>query len=285
MPLVLLPTWRPDDRCRCSSKALQQQPVPGRCNLSRAPADATPTGVRQVHLAAVRIEASLGIYVRTGPIRSMHEEQRSELQRSFLHHRWRLLILVLVGLVMAELVAARLWDEFHRPVTPVSDLSPSRVLESREHPAADAVRASGIVERINGGQPWEVKTVRYTEDERWDHVGVEWSAPVASDGPWLADGVGWLGRDCANIRAWHTARWSNVRHLHLRVDGQDIMGVQPGTVDPPPADEMDNQARRDRIHWFGPSQFHNMGTNRTVYQGPLLLSVFVPGTCPRGDRH
>ena len=90
--------------------------------------------------------------------------------------------MVILGLVAAELVAARLWDEFFlveagRP----GSLPP--ITEVQKQSAVDLVSASGIVEWINGGQAWEVTEVRDNVRGQSVNVYVEWKDPVESDGP------------------------------------------------------------------------------------------------------
>ena len=49
---------------------------------------------------------------------SEHSEQKTDSGRGFLRRKWGLIILVVLCLLMAVAVAARLWDEFHQPETP-----------------------------------------------------------------------------------------------------------------------------------------------------------------------
>ena len=66
----------------------------------------------------------------------------------------------------------------------------------------DLVQSSGIVERISGGQAWEVTDVRDHPGVRTVGVYVEWLEPVESDGPWLTGSAPeWLGRSCRNVRS------------------------------------------------------------------------------------
>ena len=91
--------------------------------------------------------------------------------------------MVLMALVAAELVAARLWDEFH-PVEPKHlDRSLPPITEAQSQSAVDLVRASGIVDRVSGGQAWEVTDVRDHPGIQTVEVYVEWDEPVESNGP------------------------------------------------------------------------------------------------------
>ena len=113
-------------------------------------------------------------------------EQTTASYRDFLRRKWRLLLLVFLTLAAAELVAVRLWDEFH-PVQPrYLDRSPPPITEAQKQSAVDLVRESGIVEGINSGQAWDITEVIDLPGTRTVNVYVEWDEPVASNGPWLA---------------------------------------------------------------------------------------------------
>ncbi len=123
-----------------------------------------------------------------------------------------MLLLVFLALAAAELVAVRLWDEFY-PVQPryldrslpTLTLGQKQFTEAQKRSAVDLVRASGIVERINGGQAWDITEVRDRPGIRAVNVYVEWDEPVKSNGPWLTSGASnWLGRSCRNVRPGST---------------------------------------------------------------------------------
>ena len=121
-------------------------------------------------------------------------------------------------LLAAELVAVRLWDEFH-PVQPRQpDRSAPPITEAQRQSAVNLVQASGIVDRISGGQVWEVLDMRDYPGTQQVDVYARWDHPVTSDGPWLTSGAPkWLGRQCRNVRSRFRAPISNVRFLRLSV--------------------------------------------------------------------
>ena len=145
----------------------------------------------------------------------------------FLRKRWRLILLVLFVLVVAELVAVRLWDEFHTVEPKYLDRSPAPITEKQKQSAVDLVQASGIVERISEGQDWKVTDVRDHPRVRTVGVYVEWMEPVESDGPWLTNGAPkWLGRSCRTVRSRFHVSISNVRYLRLSISLENMAIVR-----------------------------------------------------------
>ena len=215
-------------------------------------------------------------------------EQTTASYRDFLRRKWRLLLLVLLTLAAAELVAVRLWDEFH-PVQPrYLDRSPPPITKAQKQSAVDLVRESGTVERINSGQAWDITEVIDLPGTRTVNVYVEWDEPVASNGPWLTNGAPkWLGRNCRNVRSRFHLPISNVRFLRLSVslEGMEIVRLWPKS--PPQLMEqyLDDRPAVGQGNFLGRYEIYNEKAGRSVYSGPMILSAFVPGTCPRGERY
>ena len=70
-------------------------------------------------------------------------EQTTASYRDFLRRKWRLLLLVFLTLAAAELVAVRLWDEFH-PVQPkYLDRSPPPITKAQKQSAVDLNQYQG----------------------------------------------------------------------------------------------------------------------------------------------
>ena len=132
------------------------------------------------------------------------------------------MLLVLFVLVVAELVAVRLWDEFHTVQHKYLDRSPAPITEAQKQSAVDLVEASGIVERISSGQSWEITAVRDHPGIRTVSVYVEWAEAVESNGPWLTNGApNWLGRSaetCALVSVCRSATYAICAFRH-RGDG------------------------------------------------------------------
>ena len=204
-------------------------------------------------------------------------------RRGFLRRKWRLLLLVILGLVAAELVAARLWDEFY-PVEAGRPGSLPPITEVQKQSAVDFVSASGIVERINGGQAWEVTEVSGNVRGQSVRVYVEWKDPVESDGPWLTSGApNWLLRGCRNVRSRFHVPISNIHFLRFSVqlEGMEIIRLWPHAHRLWTPDKSDVVGRSN---FLGHYEIYNEKSKRFAYKGPMIFSAFVPGACPRGDR-
>ena len=192
--------------------------------------------------------------------------------------------MVVLGMLAAELVAARVWDEFY-PVEAGRSGSLTPITEAQKQSAVDFVSASGIVERINGGQAWEVAEVRDNVRGQSVNVYVEWKDPVESDGPWLTGGaLKWLLRGCRNVRSRFHVPISNIHFLRLSVqlEGMEIIRLWPHSLPPRTPDKEDVVGRSN---FLGHYEIYNEKSKRFVYSGPMIFSAFVPGACPRGDRH
>ena len=90
---------------------------------------------------------------------SEQNERTADSCRTFLRRKWRLLLFAVFLLLAAELVAVRLWDEFY-PVQPkYLDRSLPPITAAQKQSAVHLVQVSGIVERINNGQAWDITEV------------------------------------------------------------------------------------------------------------------------------
>ena len=214
--------------------------------------------------------------------------------RTFLRRKWRLLLLVFLALVAAELVAVRLWDEFYpvqpkyldRSQPPLTSAQ-KQFTEAQKQSAVELVQASGIVERINGGQAWDITEVMDRSGTRAVYVYVEWDEPVESNGPWLTSGAPkWLGRSCRNVRSRFHRPISNVRFLRLSVslESMEIVRLWPNSP-PQLIEDLDDQPAVGLGNFLGRYEIYNEQAGRSVYSGPMILSAFVPGACPRGERY
>ncbi len=208
--------------------------------------------------------------------------------RNFLRRKWRLLIFACLLLLATELVAVRLWDEFY-PVQPSHpDRSAPSLTPAQEQSAVDLVQASGIVDRISGGQAWEVAEVSGYRGNQRVNVYVEWDNPVESSGPWLTSGAPkWLGRNCRNVRSKFHVTISNIRFLRLTFSTETSEIVRLWPFPPPQNIEQrpDDQPKVGEGNFLGRYEIYNEETGRSVYTGPMLLAAFLPGTCPRGERY
>lgn len=137
----------------------------------------------------------------------------------------------------------------------------------------DPVRCLGILEQINGGQPWEVEQVVGNARHHSGGVMVGLDEPVESDGPWRTGGCG------GTVRARSSVRWGNIRFLTLSVDmgSMEITRYAPNLL---PSMHHD-QPTMGPVNWLGHVETHNVRADNTVYQGPALFAWFGPGSCPR----
>ena len=215
------------------------------------------------------------------------DERTTDSYRTFLHRKWRLLLLVFLVLAAVELVTVRLWDEFH-PVQPkYLDRPPPRITEAQKQSAVDLVRESGTVERINNGQTWDIIEVIELPGIRQVYVYVEWDQPVKSIGPWLTNGASkWLGRSCKNVRSRFHLTIRNMRFLRFSVSLESMEVVRLWPHAPPQLiDHLDDHPAVGMGNFLGRYEIYNEKASRSVYNGPMILSAFVPSTCPRGERY
>ena len=218
---------------------------------------------------------------------SEQDERAADSSRTFLRRRWRLLLFAVLFLLAVELVAVRLWDEFY-PIQPEYLDHPPPITKAQKQSAVDLVRESGIVDRVSRGQAWEVTDVRDYPGIQTVGVYVEWDEPVESNGPWLSNGAPkWLGRQCRNVRSRFHLRISNVRFLRLSVSLESMEIVRLWPRLPPQSIEQypDDQPVVGQGNFLGRYEIYNEKAGRAVYRGPMILSAFVPGTCPRGERY
>ena len=198
-----------------------------------------------------------------------------------------MLLFAVFLLLAAELVAVRLWDEFH-PVQPKYLDRPPPITEAQKQSAVDLVRESGTVERINSGQAWDITEVIDFPGTRTVYVYVEWEEPVESNGPWLTNGAPkWLGRKCRNVRSRFHRPISNVRFLRFSVSLESMEIVRLWPNSPPQLIEqyLDDPPAVGQGNFLGGYEIYNEKAGRSVYRGPMILSAFVPGACPRGERY
>ena len=213
------------------------------------------------------------------------KDRTADSRMGFLRGKWQWLPLVILVMVAAELVAVRLWDEFYPAHAERSDPLPPPITEAQKQSAVNLVWASGIVERINDGQDWEVTGVRDNVKGQSVNVYVEWKYPGESDGPWLTSGAPeWLLRGCRNVRSRFHVPISNIYFLRFSVqlEGMEIIRLWPHSLRSPTPDKEDIVGEGN---WLRHYEIYNEKANRFVYRGPMIFSAFVPGTCPRGDRH
>ena len=136
-----------------------------------------------------------------------------------LARRWLLGIPVLLSGLIAVLVwYFPLWQLSFNPARQVDDEGPREFHPTPEEmrAGAEVLRASGIVERINGGQEWKPvhRVSGYTGQRGTRKLTVEakWAVPVAYSGQWS-----WTAYDEPRRVVTHR-RYGNITLLNARID-------------------------------------------------------------------
>ena len=142
---------------------------------------------------------------------------------------------------------------------------------------AEILRASGIVERINGGQEWEPvhRVSGYTGQRGTRRLTVEakWAVPVEHSGPWS-----WA--ECDEPRKVVTRqRWSNITILDAWID------LDEGRVlhyDPSVWGGDDEQPVIGGRNPVGLVRIYDANTGRHLITGPKILILPRPILCTPG---
>ena len=142
---------------------------------------------------------------------------------------------------------------------------------------AEILRASGIVERINGGQEWEpvhrVSGYTWQKGTRRLTVEAKWAVPVEHSGPWS-----WT--DCDEPRKVVTRqRWSNITILDAWID------LDEGRVlhyNPSAWGGDDEQPVIGGPNPFGLVRVYDGKTGRHLITGPIILILPQPILCTPG---
>ena len=198
----------------------------------------------------------------------------------FLAHRSLLRVLV----PLAALVAVLVW---YFPLWQISfDPSPQHKGGSREfYPTAEekqagaaVLRASGIVERINGGQEWEPvhRISGYTSQRGNRKLSVEakWAVPVEHSGPWS-----WTECDEPR-RVVLQQRYSNITLLDAWIDLDEGHVVLYG---PSVWGDDDEQPVFGGVNPIGLVRVYDAKTGRHLITGPKILILPRPILCTPGQ--
>lgn len=142
---------------------------------------------------------------------------------------------------------------------------------------AEILRASGIVEQINGGQEWEpvhrVSGYTWQRGTRRLNVEAKWAEPVEHSGPWS-----WT--ECDEPRKIVTRqRYSNITILEAWVD------LDEGRIlhyDPSAWGGDDEQPVIGGVNPFGLVRVYDANTGRRLITGPKIFILFQPILCTPG---
>ena len=145
----------------------------------------------------------------------------------------RLFIMSLVGLVLLGLgltAYAQLGDDDSAVVETFPSGLPEDVTGAEAQAAESALRGSGLIDQINGGQEWKVDyytTSRSGLEKIGVYMVVSWADDVSSSGPWIA-------LNCKdNVRVEREVLWHELRALTvaLSLEDQSVLLLLPGAAE------------------------------------------------------
>lgn len=197
-----------------------------------------------------------------------------------LAHRLLLRILVPLAALIAVLVwFFPLWQLSFNPSPQVDDEGPRGFYPTTQEMQAGAeiLRASGIVERINGGQEWESvhHLSGYTGQRGTRRLTVEakWAVPVAHSGPWS-----WTACDEPRKVVTHQ-RYSNITLLEAWIDLDEGRILEYG---PSAWGDDDEQPVYGGVNPIGLVRVYDAKTGRHLITGPKILIMPRPILCTPG---
>ena len=203
------------------------------------------------------------------------------IKEKFLAHRWLLKILFPLAALMAVLAwYFPLWSLSFNPSPQVDYEGPRGFYPTPEEMEAGAeiLRASGIVERINGGQEWEpVHRVSGYAGQRGPRrltVEAKWTVPVEHSGPWS-----WTACDEPRKVVTHQ-RYSNITILEARIDLDEGRVLEYGPSVWGPDDE---QPVRESVNPIGLVRVYDAKTDGHLITGPKILILPRPILCTPGQ--
>jgi hypothetical protein len=199
---------------------------------------------------------------------------------TFLTHRsfWR--ILVPLAVLIAVLVwYFPLWQLSFNPSPQVDHEGPRGFYPATEEMQAGAaiLRASGIVERINGGQEWEPvhRVSGYTAQRGTRRLTVEakWALPVVHSGPWS-----WTACDEPRKVVTHQ-QYSNITLLDAWIDLDEgrVLEYSPSVWG-----DDDEQPVYGGVNPIGLVRVYDAKTGRHLITGPKIFIMPKPILCTPG---
>ena len=205
---------------------------------------------------------------------------RDWLNRKYLIYRSLLRILVPLAALIAVLVwYFPLWQLSFNPSPQVDDERPRGFYPTTEEMRAGAeiLRASGIVERINGGQEWQPvhRVSGYTAQRGTRRLTVEakWVVPVEHSRPWS-----WTACDEPRKVVTHHP-YSNITLLDARIDLDEGRVLEYG---PSVWGDDNEQPVYGDINPIGLVRVYDAKTGRHLITGPKILIMPKPILCTPG---
>ena len=199
---------------------------------------------------------------------------------NFLTRRSLLKILVPLAALIAVLVwYFPLWQLSFNPSGQVDDEGPRGFYPTKEEMQAGAeiLRASGILEQINGGQEWEPvhRVSGYTGQRGTRRLAVEakWAVAVAHSGPWS-----WTACDEPRKVVTHQP-YSNITLLEAWIDLDEGRILKYGTS---VWGDDDEQPVYGGVNPIGLVRVYDAKTGRHLITGPKILIMPRPILCTPG---
>ena len=171
-----------------------------------------------------------------------------------------------------------LWEPSFSSAPQVNDEDPTGFYPTEEemNAGAEILRASGIVELINGGQEWEpvhrVSGYTWQRGTRRLTVEAKWTEPVEHSGPWS-----WT--NCDEPRKVVTRqRYSNITILEAWIDLDEgrVLHYDPSVW------EDDEQPTIGGFNPFGLVSVYGAETGRHLITGPKIFIMPQPILCTPG---
>ena len=133
--------------------------------------------------------------------------------------------------------------------------------------AEQIIRASGVVELVNGGQGWDadwrvLRRANSIPGTQGVRVEVFWERPVDSSGPWS------LVKCRGTRKISHTQKWGHITRLVTWVDLGTKSVVGYGVTSEP---EDDPEATMGTLNLLGIVSLYDVQTGKRLITGPTLL--------------
>ena len=216
----------------------------------------------------------LGAWRSSGPNKYDQVEEVPALLR-----RGKIILAPLAVLCALVIYFWPLWEPSFNSIPQVEYEGPTGFDPTPEEMDAgeEILRASGIVERINGGQEWEpvhrISGYTWQKGTRRLRVEAKWAEPVTHSGPWS-----W--RECDDPRKVVTRqRYSNITILRgwIDLDEGRVLDYSPSV-----SGEDEEQPVHGGLNPIGLVRVYDAETSRHLITGPKILFMPRPILCTPG---
>ena len=172
--------------------------------------------------------------------------------------------MALVALV-SSMATCTFCDIRETDVVLVDSLTPAKIRTTE-----NVVRRAGIVNEINGGQPWTGSEHHYSGVGGQAMVRFEarWKEPVTYSGPWRSV-------HCRGSRIHeYQKEFGNFRELTIYVNSGRVAAIVP-----PVPDEGEPPQYQGPVAWL---KIYNASNGWLIYFGPPIFPVLCPGGMSEG---